>query len=265
VITLDRAVELARTGDVWLFRGHSGADRAIRSLTNAPVNHVGMAVVLDDLPPLMWHAELGRSLPDAWTGRHQRGVQLHDLRDAVLQWGHRYGQRGWLRQLDGTVTREQEDALLRTIARLDGTPFPSTVALAGRWATGRLPDVRAWRDRAAGALRARRDGTLSPVSAGDGPEAALATAYCAEVVGVTYAAMGLLREARRLNWYDPGRFWSGDELDLADGFALGGEVEVVLPPAPRQTPPPPTSSRYSRIIDVMSARKRRAAATSASV
>jgi hypothetical protein len=31
-----------------------------------------MAVVLDDLPPLMWHAELGRSLPDVWSGKHHR-------------------------------------------------------------------------------------------------------------------------------------------------------------------------------------------------
>ncbi len=50
-MSLKQAVDLTRTGDVWLFRGHSGADRAIQTLTNAPVNHVGMAVVLDDLPP----------------------------------------------------------------------------------------------------------------------------------------------------------------------------------------------------------------------
>jgi hypothetical protein len=67
-LALDKAVELARTGDVWVFRGASIADRAIRAITNAPVNHVGMAVVLDDMPPLLWHAELGRSLPDVWTG-----------------------------------------------------------------------------------------------------------------------------------------------------------------------------------------------------
>ena len=74
---------MARTGDVWLFRGTTAADVAIRTFTNAPVNHVGMAVVLDDLPPLLWHAELGQSLPDVWTGARHRGVQLHDLRDAV--------------------------------------------------------------------------------------------------------------------------------------------------------------------------------------
>ena len=104
-INLDDAVELTRTGDIWLFRGRTAADRAIQLSTNSPVNHVGMAVVLEDLPPLMWHAELGRSLTDRWSGARQRGVQLHDLRDAVLVWVDRYGQRAWLRQLDGVVTR----------------------------------------------------------------------------------------------------------------------------------------------------------------
>ena len=213
VLTLDRACELARTGDVWLFRGRSGADRAIRGLTNAPVNHVGMAIVIDDLPPLMWHAELGRSLPDLWAGTHQRGVQLHDLRDAVLQWGHRYGQRGWLRQLAGPVDRAMEDAALRTVARLDGTPFPSTARLAGRWLRGRLPGLP-W-----------RRGTPETGAA----ESLLETAYCAEVVAVTFAEMGLLPAGQRPHSYDPGRFWSGDDLQLAAGFRLGGEIEVTLP------------------------------------
>ncbi len=85
-ISLDQAVDLARTGDVWLFRGHAMADRAIQLATNSPVNHVGMSVAIEDLPPLMWHAELGRSLPDVWTGTRHRGVQLHDLRAAVTVW-----------------------------------------------------------------------------------------------------------------------------------------------------------------------------------
>ena len=83
MISLDEAVDTAATGDIWLFRGRSLADRAIQAVTNSPVNHVGMVVALDDLPPLLWHAELGRSLPDVWTGERQRGVQLHKLRDAV--------------------------------------------------------------------------------------------------------------------------------------------------------------------------------------
>jgi hypothetical protein len=196
---LDEAIDLTRTGDVWLFRGRSAADRAIQLTTNSPVNHVGMSVVLEDLPPLMWHAELGRSLRDMWTGTHQRGVQLHDLRGAVMLWGNRYGQRAWLRQLRHPVTPQMEDAILRTVARLDGTPFPSSLRLAGRWLQGRLPKLKR-----------------------GGSSAALETAYCAEVVALTYEAMGLLRQGRRrAQWYDPGRFWSGDDLHLTGEAKLG--------------------------------------------
>jgi len=175
-------------------------------MTNSPVNHVGMAIVIDDLPPLMWHAELGRSLPDVWTGTHHRGVQLHDLRDAVTVWSRKYGQRGWLRQLDHPVTHDMEDAVLRTVARLDGTPFPSTARLASRWVRGRIPAFK----------RGRR-------------ELELEFAYCAEVVAVTYEEMGLLMPGRRPNWYDPGRFWSGDELALMHGAKLGAEIAVDVP------------------------------------
>jgi len=204
-ISLDEAVDLARTGDVWLFRGHKMADRAIQVATNSPVNHVGMCVAIDDLPPLMWHAELGRSLPDVWTGDRHRGVQLHDLRESVIVWAARYGQRAWLRQLDPVVTGEMEDAVLRTIARLSGTPFPSTASLASRWLLGRLPG------------RGRQDG------------ADLETAYCAQVLAVTYQAMGLLPSSRQPGRYDPGSFWSGDHLGLSNGFRLGGEIGVQLP------------------------------------
>jgi len=196
-ITQADALELTRTGDLWLFRGRSAADQAIRAVTNSPVNHVGMAVVLEDLPPLLWHAELGRSLPDVWTGGHHRGVQLHDLGAAVSTWSNRYHQRAWLRQLHGDVDRTMEDALLREIARTDGTPFPAALALAGRWLRG----------------RARR-------------AAPLEVTYCAEVVAGAYQAMGLLAADRPTNWYDPGRFWSGDRLVLERGAALGGEIPV---------------------------------------
>ena len=59
-------------------------------------------------------------------------------------------------------------------------------------------------------------------------ELELESAYCAEVVAVTYEEMGLL-PGRRPNWYDPGRFWSGDELELADGARLGDEIAVEIP------------------------------------
>src|ERR1700722_7736276 len=138
-ISLDQAVDLARTGDVWLFRGPTMADRAIQVATNSPVNHVGMSVVIGDLPPLMWHAELGRSLPDLWSGSRHRGAQLHDLCAAFSAGANRYGKRAWLRQLEPAPGRAMEDALLRAIARLDGTPFPSVARLSSGWLRGRMP------------------------------------------------------------------------------------------------------------------------------
>jgi len=236
-LALDEAVDLARTGDIWLFRGRTPADRAIQLATNSPVNHVGMAVVLGDLPPLMWHAELGRSLPDVWSGRRQRGVQLHVLSDAVTTWANRYGQRAWVRQLSPEVTAAMEDAVLRVIARLDGTPFPSTVGLASRWLTGRLPALRRPGRRSGRA--AGREGEVGGAGedaadgeggAGGRGAAALETAYCAEVLAVTYQAMGLLPGGRRPGWYDAGRFWSGDDLQLDGGYSLGGELAVRMPP-----------------------------------
>src|SRR6201994_1832092 len=131
------AIAAAATGDVMLFRGKSLADRAIRTVTNSPVNHVGMVVAIDDLPPLLWHAELGRSLPDVWSGKRQRGVQLHKLADAVRTWDQKYRQRAWTRQLQGRLERVHEDRLMQVIERFDGRAFPTTFGLARNWATGR--------------------------------------------------------------------------------------------------------------------------------
>ena len=196
-MSLDEAVADAATGDLWLFRGRSLADRAIRTVTNSPVNHVGMVVALDDLPPLLWHAEAGRALADVWTGERHRGVQLHLLADSVTTWRRRYGQAAYLRQLEGRVARHQEDALIKVIERFDGRPFPTTPGLVRQWLVGRF----------------RRSVSSEAV-------------YCAELVATTYQAMGLLPRRRPASWYDPGRFWSGDRIELVPPFALRAEVAV---------------------------------------
>jgi hypothetical protein len=224
-VSLTQALNETRTGDVWLFRGGSGPDRAIQTLTNAPINHVGMTVAIDDLPPLMWHAELGQKLTDMWTGTNHRGVQLNDARQAVEQWVFHYDQRCWLRQLTPHANREQEDRLLKVIARMNGTPFPSTARLTGRWIRGQIPTVSDWtrgipflhkkvRESAERRKAVKRQGGLE-------------TAYCAETVAITYEEMGLLRTEKNENWFDPGRFWSGDTLPLIDGYRLSDEIEVV--------------------------------------
>jgi hypothetical protein len=87
---------------------------------------------------------------------------------------------------------------MQVIERFDGRAFPTTFGLARQWATGRYR---------------RRESSLS-------------TVYCAELVAVTYQQMGLLPDKRPASWYDPGRFWSGDRIELVPPFSLGGEVRV---------------------------------------
>ena len=76
--------------------------------------------------------------------------------------------------------------------------FPSTPGLIRSWATGRVQ---------------RR-------------EMSRETVYCAEVVASTYQQMGLLGSKRPSSWYDPGKFWSGDRIEMVPPFALGPEVAV---------------------------------------
>jgi hypothetical protein len=227
-VPLHQALEATRTGDIWLFRGASGPDRAIQTMTNSPVNHVGMTVALDDLPPLIWHAELGHGLIDMWTGVNQRGVQLNDLRAAVEQWIGKYDQRCWLRQLTPYANREQEDQLLKVIARMDGTPFPSTARLTGRWFRGRLPTVSDWTRGLPFVYKKVRESAERDKQE---RRTSLATAYCAETVAITYEEMGLMATDKQENYFDPGSFWSGDRLPLAPGYDLGAEVSVIAGPS----------------------------------
>jgi hypothetical protein len=86
---------------------------------------------------------------------------------------------------------------MEVIDRFDGRPFPTTFGLGRRWLKGRV----------------RRSTSLE-------------TVYCAELVAITYQQMGLLPAHRPASWYDPGRFWSGDRIELTPPFTLGGEIAV---------------------------------------
>ena len=120
--------------------------------------------------------------------------------------------------------------MLKVVARMNGTAFPSTARLTGRWLRGRLPIVsdftrglpiihRKVRESAERDKRRRRSEGLE-------------TAYCAETVAITYEEMGLLSTEKRENYFDPGKFWSGDSLSLAPGYSLTDEIAVTVDAKP---------------------------------
>ncbi|OOK79304.1 hypothetical protein BZL30_2600 [Mycobacterium kansasii] len=109
---------------------------------------------------------------------------------------------------------------------MDGTPFPTTARLTGRWLRGRLPTLNDWIrgiplvDSKVREQTQRRKATRRAMG--------LETAYCAETVAITYEEMGLLATDKDENWFDPGKFWSGDTLPLAPGYRLGNEIAVIV-------------------------------------
>ena len=114
-----------------------------------------------------------------WTGTNHRGVQLNDAGQVVERWMQRYGQRCWLRQLTPDADRKQENRLLRVIARMDGTPFPTTTRLTLRWLRGQLPtdttgcgESRSWTSEFAsqpdGAGKSSEGAASSPPIRGNG-------------------------------------------------------------------------------------------------
>ena len=185
-----------------------------------------MTVAIEDLPPLMWHAELGDKLTDVWTGTNHRGVQLNDAREAVERWLTRYGQRCWLRQTEPRRRpRAGESAAARH--RPDGRHTvsvhdPAHPAVAARSTSDQVrlgawnPDP--WTARVRESTRRRR---------AQQRKGRFESAYCAETVAVTYEEMGLIETEKRSNWFDPGRFWSGDDLPLVAPYRLGSEIAVV--------------------------------------
>ena len=52
------------------------------------------------------------------------------------------------------------------------------------------------------------------------------TIYCAELLAATYQHMGVLPKRRPPSWYDPGKFWSGDQIEMAEGYSLGEEIAI---------------------------------------
>ena len=115
--------------------------------------------------------------------------------------------------------------MLRVIARMDGTPFPSTARLTGRWMRGRLPTVSDFTRGIPFVHRKVRESADRRKQRQS--KTGLETAYCAETVAITYEEMGLLQTEKHYNWFDPGSFWSGDTLPLREGYRLGAEIAVL--------------------------------------
>ena len=197
--SLDEAVATAATGDLWLFRGRSLADRAIQAVTNSPVNHVG-------------HGRRARRPAAAAVARRARPLAARRVERAAPA-----------RRPAAQAARRRDD--------LERALRPARVGAPARGddrARARGPPDEG--DRRASTAGRSPPRSVSRATGSTGarapPRSSLEAVYCAELVATTYQHMGLLPSRRPASWYDPGRFWSGDRIELVPPFALGGEVAV---------------------------------------
>ena len=94
VLTAEKYLAQARTGDVILFSSDGFDSRIVKCFTHSPYSHIGLVIVLDPVPRdiggsgvYLWHSPAGaiRSLPDLLYDppRAKSGPQLNDLAKAL--------------------------------------------------------------------------------------------------------------------------------------------------------------------------------------
>ena len=196
-IPSDEAIDDAATGDVWLFRGHSHrrpGDPHVHQRPGQPrgdgrrPRRPAAAAVAHRAGPVR-----SRTCGPA---THHRGAQLNRLDDAYRVW-----------------TGQVRPAGVRPPVPRRGHAGDGGRAAAGHRDVRRqaVPEDRAgWPAGGSRAASARRR-----------PARPCTAPSCWRSRSAGWACS---TPSSPSNWYDPGKFWSGDRLELADGASLGGEL-----------------------------------------
>jgi len=200
-----------QTGDLILFAGTSNESRWIEALTNGQFSHATMVVrTADSSVPWMWQEAPEAIAPDPRTGKPTTGAQLGDAEEAtqVIQG---MGDVPFYVPLVWDRPADLDDKILAVVAKYEGVPFGTVLQMALDYAIGKLYD------QATG----------------------LTTMYCAELVAVTYQALGLLTDVHPPNWYSPNSFGPDEQGQLpwaaAVQASLGAPVPITLAAAPKVT------------------------------
>ncbi len=200
-----------QTGDLILFSGTSTESLWIEALTGGQFSHSTMVVrTAGSSAPWMWQEAPEAIAPDPRTGKPTTGAQLGDAEEAtqVIQ---AMGDKPFYVRLDWDRPADLDDKILAIVAQYEGVPFGTVLQMALDYAIGKLYD------QATG----------------------LTTMFCAELVAVTYQALGLLTEVHPPNWYSPNSFGPDEQgqLPWTTGLqaSLAVPVPITLPAAPKVT------------------------------
>jgi hypothetical protein len=187
------------TGDILSFAGTSKLDYAIQMIEGEPYTHVGMVLNYEGK---LWFWDApgeGNTFYDPISKNpNQTGARVADL-TSILDYymGPQGGEvEMWWRQLQPSITPDQQTALLTFIGIADGMPFPgSDLKLPPPWNLGE-GFAASWM------FGVKANSTVA------------GTFFCAQLCAQSFMSMGMLPLSPPANAYDPAIFNSTDAKKL---------------------------------------------------
>jgi hypothetical protein len=192
-----------QTGDLILFSGISSESEWIKLFTGGQFSHSTMIYRPDpSQPPLMWQEAPESIAPDPHTGTSHPGAQLGDALQATTNINTTFKDVPYFVKLNWQRTPSVDADFLNVITAYEGRPFGSVLQMALNYALGHLYNQAT--DQSA--------------------------IYCAELVALTFQALGVLDATHPPNWYSPNSFGPNpsEPIPWLGGALVDVPVEIVL-------------------------------------
>jgi hypothetical protein len=199
-------VDGMQTGDLILFSGISSESEWIELFTFGQFSHSTMIYRPDPTqPPLMWQEAPEAIVPDPHTGTSHTGAQLGDAFQATTEINTAFKDVPYYVKLNWDRPPTLDATILNVINQYEQTPFGSVLQMALNYALGHLYNQATEQD----------------------------SIYCAELVALTFQAIGVLDSSHPANWYSPNSFGPSpvDTIPWLGGASVDVPVEIVLSPS----------------------------------
>ncbi len=196
-------VDEMQTGDLIMFSGVSSESEWIELFTFGQFSHSTMIYRPDpSQPPLMWQEAPEAIVPDPHTGTSHTGAQLGDAEQATIEINTAFKDVPYYVKLNWERPSTLNETILNVINQYEQTPFGSVLQMALNYALGHLYNQATQQD----------------------------SIYCAELVALTFQAIGVLDTSHPPNWYSPNSFGPSpvDPIPWLNGASVDVPVEITL-------------------------------------
>lgn len=196
-------VDEMQTGDLIMFSGVSSESEWIELFTFGQFSHSTMIYRPDpSQPPLMWQEAPEAIVPDPHTGTSHTGAQLGDAEQATIEINTAFKDVPYYVKLNWERPSTLNETILNVINKYEQTPFGSVLQMALNYALGHLYNQATEQD----------------------------SIYCAELVALTFQAIGVLDTSHPANWYSPNSFGPSpvDPIPWLNGASVDVPVEITL-------------------------------------